>query len=139
MLTTKTVRPRPTRSAKVIRVIETKSCVGYGTEDDPCRGVTQYWNFNGCLLAASDPCHEDEPEEDQNEINHLREINMENMTEEVVEATLDRLEEMRKELNVLTGDALPVNIRQQTLNISLSMLNLASAIRQETSGGIICQ
>lgn len=39
--------------AKVIQVIETKSLKGNGT--DLCRSVTQYWDFDGTLLAEDDP------------------------------------------------------------------------------------
>lgn len=52
----KTVRPRGTDSARVIRVIETKSTRGAGTENDLSRQVTQYWSLNGELLAEHDPC-----------------------------------------------------------------------------------
>lgn len=52
----KPARPRGTDSARVIQVIETKSLRGVGTEEDPCRLVTQYWNFDGDLLAENDPC-----------------------------------------------------------------------------------
>ena len=51
----KTVRPRGTDSAKVISVIVTESVRGYGIEDDLCRTVTQYWDFDGTLLAENDP------------------------------------------------------------------------------------
>ena len=37
-------------SAKVIQVIETKSTRGKGTDADPVRQVTQYWDFEGNLL-----------------------------------------------------------------------------------------
>lgn len=49
------VRARGTDTAKVIQVIETKSLRGQGTECDVCREVTQYWNFQGKLLAENDP------------------------------------------------------------------------------------
>ena len=52
----KTARPRGTDSAKVIQVIETQSLRGVGTQEDICRCVTQYWDFDGNLLAESDPC-----------------------------------------------------------------------------------
>ena len=42
-------------SARVIRVIETTSLRGDGTEDNPDRIVRQYWNFKGKLLAENDP------------------------------------------------------------------------------------
>lgn len=50
------VRPRGTDEARVIQVIETKSIRGNGTENDLCRMVTQYWDFEGNLLAEKDPC-----------------------------------------------------------------------------------
>lgn len=48
-------RPRGTDSARVIQVIETTSLRGEGTHDDLCRLVTQYWDFDGNLLAENDP------------------------------------------------------------------------------------
>lgn len=48
------VRPDGTRSAKVIQVIETKAERGFGTEKDPVREVTQYWDFDGNFLAEMD-------------------------------------------------------------------------------------
>ena len=50
------VRPRGTDSVRVIQVIETVSVRGAGTNEDLCRPVTQYWDFNGNLLAEKDPC-----------------------------------------------------------------------------------
>ncbi|MBQ6686446.1 MAG: carboxypeptidase [Firmicutes bacterium] len=47
--------PRGTDCARVIRVIETESIRGAGTDEDPCRPVLQYWNFDGELLAEMDP------------------------------------------------------------------------------------
>lgn len=47
--------PRGTDSAKVIRVVETKSAKGNGSENDPSRIITQYWDFKGNLLAENDP------------------------------------------------------------------------------------
>ena len=52
-------RPRGTDEAKVIKVIETKSLRGRGTKDDLCRCVTQYWDFDGKLLAECDPLEQD--------------------------------------------------------------------------------
>lgn len=52
-------RARGTDSAKVIQVIETTALRGSGTEEDMCRIVFQYWDFNGNLLAENDPCRED--------------------------------------------------------------------------------
>ena len=48
------IRFRGTDSARVISVIETKAARGSGTTDDPCRIVTQYWDFGGKLLAEKD-------------------------------------------------------------------------------------
>lgn len=47
--------PRGTDSARVIMVIETKTAIGDGTEENPVREVTQYWAPNGKRLAESDP------------------------------------------------------------------------------------
>ena len=48
--------PRGTDSARVVSVIETQALRGTGTEEDKCRTVTQYWDFEGNLLAENDPC-----------------------------------------------------------------------------------
>lgn len=48
-------RPEGTKSAKVIQVIETKAVRGLGTEKDPVREVTQYWDLDGVWLADHDP------------------------------------------------------------------------------------
>lgn len=48
--------PRGTDSAKVMQVIETQSLRGEGTAEDMCRIVTQYWDFEGNLLAENDSC-----------------------------------------------------------------------------------
>lgn len=50
-----TVRANGTDSAKVIRVIETRSNRGTGTKDDVCRQIVQYWSMGGKLLAERDP------------------------------------------------------------------------------------
>jgi hypothetical protein len=50
----KNARPRRTDSAKVIQVIETRSLIGLGTEDDLCRDLIQYWSLDGKLLATYD-------------------------------------------------------------------------------------
>lgn len=49
-------RPRGTDAAKVIQVIETRSLRGAGNEEDKCREVKQYWDFDGNLLAENDGC-----------------------------------------------------------------------------------
>lgn len=51
------VRPDGTQNAKVIQVIETKAKRGLGTEKDPVRIVTQYWDFEGNFLAEMDVEH----------------------------------------------------------------------------------
>lgn len=48
------LRPRGTNSARVIQVIETKAIRGLGTEKDPVREVTQYWDLEGKFLAEMD-------------------------------------------------------------------------------------
>ena len=45
-------------SAKVIQVIETKSTRGKGTDADPVREVTQYWDFEGNLIATKNDVRE---------------------------------------------------------------------------------
>lgn len=50
----KEFRHKTTKSAKVIRVIQTKSTRGRGTSADPVRIVTQYWSFDGKLLAENE-------------------------------------------------------------------------------------
>lgn len=47
-------RPNGVKGAKVIQVIETKAMRGLGTEKDPARVVTQYWDFDGNFLAEMD-------------------------------------------------------------------------------------
>lgn len=54
-----TFRPRGTDSAKVIQIIETKTLRGSGQKDDLYRTVTQYWDFEGRLLAEDDVCAKD--------------------------------------------------------------------------------
>jgi len=51
------VRANGTQSARVIQVIETKSKRGMGTEKDPVREITQYWDFEGNFLAETDIEH----------------------------------------------------------------------------------
>ena len=47
-------RPNGVKEAKVIQVIETKSVRGLGTEKDPARVVTHYWDLDGKFLAEMD-------------------------------------------------------------------------------------
>ena len=47
--------PRGTDFARVIQIIETKSAVGSGSNDDPTRFITQYWSLDGKKLATADP------------------------------------------------------------------------------------
>lgn len=48
-------RPNGIKSVKVIPVIETIAEIGTGTEKDPVRMATQYWDMEGILLAVIDP------------------------------------------------------------------------------------
>lgn len=48
-------KARGTDSAQVIQIIETRALRGSGTKEDPHRIITQYWNFEGMLLAENDP------------------------------------------------------------------------------------
>lgn len=45
-----TATPRGCDSARVEQVIVTRALKGAGTENDPCREVTQYWSLTGKLL-----------------------------------------------------------------------------------------
>lgn len=47
-----------TQSAEVIQVIRTRAKRGEGTEKDPVRIVTQYWDFEGHILAEDDPLYQ---------------------------------------------------------------------------------
>lgn len=51
------IRPDGAKSARVIQVIETRAIRGLGTEKDPVRDVTQYWDFEGNFLAEMDVEH----------------------------------------------------------------------------------
>lgn len=51
------MRANGTKSAKVIQVIETVAVRGFGTEKDPAREVTQYWDLEGNFLAERDLEH----------------------------------------------------------------------------------
>ena len=48
-----------TTRAKMISVIEVKSVIGIGTQEDKCREVTDYFLPEGQLIAHIDPCDED--------------------------------------------------------------------------------
>ena len=48
-------RPNGTKSAEIIQVIKTIAKRGLGTEKDPAREVTQYWDLEGNFLAENDP------------------------------------------------------------------------------------
>lgn len=50
--------PRGCDKAEVISVIKTVALKGAGTENDPCREVIQYWDFEGNLLAQNDTVNE---------------------------------------------------------------------------------
>lgn len=49
-----TVRPRGTDNARLVTLIETRAIQGCGTDDDPVRIKTQFWDFNGNLVAEID-------------------------------------------------------------------------------------
>lgn len=56
------VRPRACDAARVEQVIVTESIRGGGMDDsDLVRRVTQYWSFDGTLLAESDPATRAQP------------------------------------------------------------------------------
>lgn len=40
--------------ARVIQVIEVKTCLGKGTSEHPYRSITEYWSMSGDLLAVRD-------------------------------------------------------------------------------------
>jgi len=49
--------PETMDSARVVQLIETTILRrGDGLENDPVRIVTQYWTFDGQLVAEDDPC-----------------------------------------------------------------------------------
>lgn len=52
----KPATPRGTDSAEIAVVIKTTALKGSGGEDDPCRCIVQFWDFDGTLLAENDPC-----------------------------------------------------------------------------------
>ena len=49
------VYPRGVDSARVIQVIQTKSAIGRGTQEQPSRIVIEYWTLDGKKLAEYDP------------------------------------------------------------------------------------
>ena len=49
------MRARGTDSAKAVIMIKTISICGAGTEEDPVREITQYWDLEGNLLIEKDP------------------------------------------------------------------------------------
>lgn len=53
------------QEAKVIRVIVTKCLIGKGEHGDPFRDITQYWEFDGTLLAEVDPWKESQIQEEK--------------------------------------------------------------------------
>lgn len=57
-------------SCKVIEVIEVKSGTGAGVAGDPCRGITEYFDKEGRLLAVYDPCADIRGEEEDNDATH---------------------------------------------------------------------
>lgn len=47
--------PGKITSVKIAKVIEIKAKKGMGTEEDPVREITQYWDLEGNLLIEKDP------------------------------------------------------------------------------------
>ena len=70
----KTVRPRGTDSARLVTLIETRAIQGYGTDDDPVRTKTQYWDFDGTLVAEIDSDDRPRKKTHQWELMNLRMI-----------------------------------------------------------------
>lgn len=70
----KTVRPRGTDSARLVTLIETKAIQGYGTDDDPVRLKTQFWDFDGNLVAEIDSDDRPRKKTHQWELMNLRMI-----------------------------------------------------------------
>lgn len=50
----KPARPCEARSVQVVKLVEVVSIVGYGTDDDPVREVTTWWNLHGLKVATYD-------------------------------------------------------------------------------------
>lgn len=48
------MRARGTDSAKAVTMIKTISICGAGTEKDPVREITQYWDLYGKLIVTLD-------------------------------------------------------------------------------------
>lgn len=42
-------------NAQVIQVVAIKLVIGDGTNNNPTRSITEYWSFDGELIAISDP------------------------------------------------------------------------------------
>lgn len=45
---------RGIRQVEVVKVIKTNTVIGKGTEEDPVRGVIQYWDMEGHMIAEED-------------------------------------------------------------------------------------
>lgn len=46
--------PKGLERAEVVSLIKTRAEIGTGTEEDPVRIATQYWDFKGELLFVTD-------------------------------------------------------------------------------------
>lgn len=44
-----------TQTVRVVQVVETRTLVGEGTDQDPYTTVTEYWSFEGQRLGLLDP------------------------------------------------------------------------------------
>lgn len=61
MNTTSTMHP--IQSVKEIKVIETVSVIGEGTQENPVRQLYQYWDSDGKLLAEHDTLNDTKEKE----------------------------------------------------------------------------
>lgn len=46
---------KKSQSAELMEVIRVKTSVGKGTDEDPCRIISEFWSKDGHLLAVNDP------------------------------------------------------------------------------------
>ena len=52
------IRLETPRSVRVVEVVRVEAARGKGIPGDPIRVVTQFWDFDGNLLAEHDPSRE---------------------------------------------------------------------------------
>lgn len=51
---------RRSDGAKVIKVVEVKTWVGRGTDEEPYQSITEYWSLSGELLAVRENFDQDD-------------------------------------------------------------------------------